>query len=111
MKNLLLELEENNVEHFIMRSYVTADFEEEENRTEYHVYHKIVGDVGKWSVKDPEYPYLKFKKLQRKEIKYFRQNIAKYRMEMECCHGVIFHHRKIGFVKPVTKPKQLELFM
>lgn len=114
VKNLLIELEQATVEHFITKSYITADFEEEEYRVEYHIYHKFHPTVGKWSDKCTEYPFLKCKPLSRKEVQWFRNNIEKYKIDQDNPDGTIWIHKKVGFSakqQPVKKLSgQLSIF-
>ena len=111
MKNLLIQLEEFSIEHFITKSYITADFETDECRNEYHIYHKCHESIGKWSDRSIDYPYLKSKPFSSHELRWFRKNIDRYKLELSNIEGNIWINKSIGFKKnPKRKSNQISLF-
>ena len=109
VKNLLLELESYSIEHFITKSYITAGFEQEEFRVEYHIYHKLHPEIGKWNDKEMAYPNLRFKPLSKHELNYFRNNLKKYTLDQENQYGEIWINKSIGFSKRNRKSQQVQL--
>lgn len=99
MKNLLVELEEHKIEHFVLKSYITCAFDRNDYRSEYHIYYDINDRVGQWNVKTIENGReLKFKLLSKFELQYFKANISKYEIEKESENGKIFTNKTVGFV-------------
>lgn len=107
MNNILLELEKEKVEHFIMRSYLTCSFSDEV-RNQYHVYFLRTKKNSKDYKLDKDYDFLKHKKLQKIEIAHF-ENSGKYKLDFNCEHGSIFIHKEIGFKKE-RNPRQTSLW-
>lgn len=117
-KNLLLELEQHLIEHFVVKSYITASFETSERRIEYHLYHKFHPEIGKWNDKEMAYPNLRFKPLSKHELNYFRNNLKKYKLEEKTSysfedqfekHGEVWVNKSIGFSKKNKKSQQVQL--
>jgi hypothetical protein len=109
VKNLLIQLEQNLIEHFITKSYITAGFETSERRVEYHLYHKFHPEIGKWNDKEMAYPNLRFKPLSKHELAYFRNNLKNYKLEQENQHGEIWVNKSVGFSKKNRKSQQVQL--
>jgi len=115
MTNILLELIEHKIEHFITKSFITCDFESDESRSEYHVYYKIQEKaktspknaknlspkdyVGFYNKRSVEFPYLKYKKLQKVEIKFLNNNSKEYVESFSDENGSVYIHKEVGFVK------------
>jgi hypothetical protein len=124
MTNILLDLIEHKIQHFVTKSYITCGFEKDECRTEYYVYFKIHEDskvrssnakhlspdklVGFYNKRSKDFPYLKFKKLQKKELKFFRENCSLYEIPYEDKDGSVSIHKQIGFTK--EKSPQISLW-
>lgn len=110
-KNLLLELENWNIEHFITKSYLSAIFECDRQIIEYHVMHKTHKTIGFWNDKSPLYPNLKEKPLSQFELKWFLNNLHKYKIDHESPSGTIWVNKSVLFsMKDKPKSGQYTLF-
>lgn len=89
MKNLLVELEQKKIPHFITKSFITAKFETTECRVEYHVFHACDSKVGRWNRKDERYGRLKVKILSKFEVGYLLSQIQKYEQVTKGKRGII----------------------
>lgn len=78
VRNLLISLEKKGIPHFIVKSHIFAMFDDEEYRTEYHIYHLPHESIGKWNVKCSIYEKLRLKIFSREEMRYFHKNLDKY---------------------------------
>ena len=103
--NLLIVLEQEKIPHFIVRSHIYASFDDTEYRSEYHIYHMTSERIGQWNKPCESYDRLKYRKLSRKELAYFHENIHKYNQEskgrrgqvIDPKDGKIWTNKKVGF--------------
>jgi hypothetical protein len=121
MKNILIDLERFNIQHFVTKSFVTCDFDEDEFRVEYYVYFKISEtsrthpkNINSLSEKDKvgfsckpsfEFPELKHKLLTKKEIRFFIKNESSYLKEIQTVDGSVYVNKKVGFIKKLSANK------
>lgn len=115
MRNLLLKLEEHQIPHFIVKSKVTVAFEVNDHRWEYHVYHHLHPEIGKWDLKCDIYEGLKWKIFSQDEIKWFRENIDRYKEEnrgnggsLRSGDGRIWVNKLVGFDPYSVKRKIIQ---
>jgi hypothetical protein len=93
----------------VMKSYVYAAFETEIKKSEFHLY---------WynpnrGVDEETYMYknLSFKKMNKKEVRLFYDNLTLYICSVNGKDGNVWHHKDIGFNKESVRLRiQLKLF-
>ncbi len=95
--------------HFILRSFVSAKFDCDMSRSEYHIYwyNKNKGldkEIGM-------YKCLEVKKMNKKEVRLFYDKLTSYSKVVNNKYGDVWQHKYIGFDKTLVKIKpQLRLF-
>jgi hypothetical protein len=99
MKNFLKRFEESDSEFFVMKSYITASFEVDRKKEEYHIYY--VKNNSNPEAYCQGYMNLKERRMNKKEIRYFKENIEEYTIVMNTGDGSIFNFKK----KPFDKSK------
>ena len=107
--NKLKDIMINDTQHFVMKSYVTTIFESGMQRAEYYVYwyNKNCGI----DYETQRYKNLSNKKMNKKELQYFMDNIHLYVKEMDNEDGCIWVNKSYGFDKNKVKlQKQLAFF-
>lgn len=115
MRNLLIQLEELEIPHFVVKSHIYAPFEPDEYRAEYHVYHVESKEIGKFNLRDVQYQSLKYKILSRNEIKFFHANQNKYKQvntgkdgkRLDPKNGKIWVNVKLEFNPNIVKQKTI----
>ncbi len=104
--NKLKQVIENNTQHFIIRSYVSAAFEYDRKVYEYHLYWY---NANKGKFEDMHcYQCMSFKQLNRKEIKYFKSILDEYNKVVDNKYGCIWENKKLGFNKTLVHINQLK---
>ncbi len=97
MKNVLKKLENNDVPFFVMKSFVSATFETDIRKAQYHIYY-----IKKNSNPDAYhrgYMNLKIRKMNSMELKYFRENQHLYIEELRNNDGTVFNLKTKPFDK------------
>lgn len=95
--NKLLQVIDNKTQHFIAKSYITAVFEADRYVTEYHLYW-YNKNKGAFEEHD-RYTRMSYKKMNKKEIKFFFSLEDDYDMVLENEYGCIWNHIELGFDK------------
>ena len=95
--NKLKQVIDNKTDHFITKSFVSAAFEHERRKTEYHLYwynakKGIYNDFHR-------YQCLSHKLLNKREMKLFLQILNQYNKEIDSEDGIIWVNKEIGFDK------------
>lgn len=95
--NKLLQVIDDKTQHFIAKSYITAIFESDRRETEYHLYwyNKNKGTFEE----DDGYVKMSYKKMNKKEIKFFFSLEYNYEIVLENQHGLIYNNKSLGFDK------------
>ena len=95
--NKLSQVIEDETQHFIAKSYITPIFESTEYVTEYHLYwynaNKSIFES------DDRYMRMSYKKMNKKELSFFRQIEEKYIVAIENKHGCVWENKFLGFEK------------
>jgi hypothetical protein len=97
MKNFLKKFEEDDTQFFVMKSYVFALFEVDRSKPEYHIFY-----IKKNSNPDAYhkgYMNLKERKMNKKEIAYFKENQDKYNVDLWNEDGKVFNLKTKPFDK------------
>ena len=97
MKNVLKKYEGNDVNFFVTKSYVTAKFDYDREKPEFHIFY-----IKKNS--NPEayhegYTNLKMRKMNRIEVEYFKENMKNYDVALKNTDGAVYHLRSKPFDK------------
>lgn len=95
MKNALKKFENNDTEFFVMRSFITAAFEIDLKKAEYHIYY-----IKKNSNPDAYhkgYMNLKIRRMNRLEVEHFRKMIDSYKEVLINEDGTVFNFKKKPF--------------
>ncbi len=95
--NKLKQVIDNKTDHFITKSYIYAAFEHERKKSEYHLYwynakKGIYNDLHR-------YQCLSHKLLNKREMRYFLDNLNLYDKEVNSDDGVVWVNKEIGFDK------------
>jgi hypothetical protein len=102
--NKIKEVIDNGTHHFILKCYVTAVFETERKKPEYYLYWH--NDNKTWDDETIMYKNLSSKKLGKKELRYFLDNLNLFNEVKNNKYGSIWEHHKIGFDKNKVKIQQ-----
>lgn len=105
--NKLLQVIDNETQHFIAKSYITAVFEADRYVTEYHLYwyNKNKGTFEEHA----NYTRMSYKKMNKKEVKFFFSIEDKYKLVLENEHGCIWNHKELGFDKSKVMLSQFSI--
>ena len=105
--NKLLQVIDNETQHFIAKSYITAVFEADRYVTEYHLYwyNKNKGTFEEHA----NYTRMSYKKMNKKEVKFFFSIEDKYSLVLENEHGCIWNHKELGFDKSKVMLSQFSI--
>lgn len=113
MRNLLVQLEEHNIPHFIIKSYETATFEVDRHKAVYHIYHQQHPEIGRWNFKCDIYDRMRVKAFSQDELRWFHQNLQKYEEEqrgnngfLNAKDGKIWVNKIVGFDPRMIKRKE-----
>jgi hypothetical protein len=106
--NKLKQVINNNTQHFVSRSFISASFEYDRKVYEYHLYWY---NANKGKFEDMHcYKSMSFKLLNNKEIKYFKSIIDEYDKVVDNRYGCIWENKELGFNKAAVQIFQLTLF-
>jgi hypothetical protein len=97
MKNFLKRFEDGETQFFVMKSYITATFEVERKKEEYHIFF-----IKKNSNPDAYcqgYMNLKTRRMNRKEVKYFLNNKSNYHPVLDADDGTVYNLNSRPFDK------------
>ena len=89
MKNVLKKFEKGNTQFFIMKSFVYAVFEIDRKSPEYHIFYIKQNSIPEAYCQG--YMNLKERKMNRKEIKYFKDNLHNYETVVWNEDGKVFN--------------------
>ena len=97
MKNFLKRFEEGETEFFVMKSYITATFEVDRHKEEYHIFYIKPNS-------NPEaycqgYMNLKMRRMNRKEVAHFLKNMKEYHPVLKNDDGIVYNLNKRPFDK------------
>jgi hypothetical protein len=107
-KNKIEQVIDDNTFHLITKSYISANFESERRKTEYHVYWV---NENRGENEDLEgFKNLSNRKLNKNELKFFFNNIHLYELKEDNKYGCIWENKKIGFDKNKVIISQLSFF-
>lgn len=95
--NKLLQVIEDETQHFIAKSYITPIFESTEYVTEYHLYW-YNANKNLFENND-RYTRMSYKKINKKELKLFYSLEDNYQLVIENKHGCIWERKDIVFDK------------
>ena len=88
---------DDKTQHFIAKSYITPAFESTEYVTEYHLYWY---NSNKNSFEEGYgYTRMSYKKMNKKELSFFRDVSEKYELVLENEHGCVWENKYLGFDK------------
>lgn len=106
--NKLKQILENKTQHFIIKSFLTTAFEYDRKIPEYWMYwynaNKGTDD------ENPQYRFLSNKKMNKKELRFFYDNIKFYKIEIDGKDGTVWSNTEIGFEKNKVVFKQLKFW-
>lgn len=105
--NKLKQVIDNETQHFIVKSYITAKFDYDRAKPEYHLYwyndkKGVYEDI-------PKYQYLSFKELNKKEKKYFDSIRDEYFLAKETKDGCVWENKKLGFNRSLVRVNQYKI--
>ena len=106
--NKLYEILQNKTQHFVIKSYLTAVFEYERKVPEYWLYWYNANK--KQDDDNPHYRFLSHKRMNKKETKYFLDNIHQYIMDIDRKDGNVWSHKEIKFNKEKVVFRQLKFW-
>jgi len=95
--NKLSQVIDDKTQHFIAKSYITAAFEADRYVTEYHLYWYNKNKGG--FEEHDNYTRMSYKKMNKKEVKFFFSLEDKYTTVLENEHGCIWNNKSLGFDK------------
>lgn len=99
--NKLKQVLKNSTQHFIIKSFLTAAFEYDKKIVEYHLYWI---NLNKGIYEEfPLYKLLCFKKMNAKEIKFFKQTEDTYELRISSEDGKVWDHKELKFDKEQVK--------
>jgi hypothetical protein len=108
MKNYLEKFEQNrNQEFFIMKSYVFATFEIDRKKSEYHIFY--IKPNSNPEAYQEGYKDLKVRRMNKKEIKYLKSHLDKYKMVLSNEDGSVYN--LIGRPFDKTRCQKYKQFM
>jgi hypothetical protein len=97
MKNVLRRFENDDTQFFVMKSYVSAAFETDRKKNEYHIF--FIKKNSNPDAYHKGYMNLKIRKMNKKEIKYFLSKQEEYVVDL-CNHdGVVYNLKSKPFDK------------
>jgi len=107
--NKLKEVIKNETPHFIIKSYISAAFDYQRTKSEYHLY--WYNKNAKVEV-DKLYINMSNKLMNPKEVKFFKSIISQYNVDIESEDGMIWSNKKLGFDKTLVtiNKNQFSLF-
>lgn len=97
MKNFLKRFEQGDTDFFVMKSYITASFEVERKKEEYHIYY--IKQNSNPEAYCEGYMNLKMRKMNRKEVAYFIENKRDYHPVLDTDDGAVFNLNSRPFDK------------
>jgi hypothetical protein len=106
--NKLDEIVNNETEHFIIRSYLTAAFEYDRKIAEYWLY--WYNPNKGTDEENPQYRFLSNKKMNKKEVRLFYDNLTSYSSVIKNKDGDVWQHKNIGFSINKVVFKQLKFW-
>jgi hypothetical protein len=89
MKNTLKKFEDGPTEFFVSKSFVSAIFETERKKSEYHIFY--IKQNSNPEAYCQGYLNLKSRRMNRKEVEYFKRNIDNYTETMKNDDGTVFN--------------------
>jgi len=99
--NKLKQVLENNTQHFVVKSFLTTEFEDNRKVPEYHLYWvNLNKGIDEETMR---YKHLSNKKMNSKEMKLFQDNIHNYNEEIQEGSGSVWEHKTLGFDKELVK--------
>lgn len=106
--NKLKQVIENKTQHFVIKSFMTSSFEYNRKKPEYHLYwYNKNGGI------DPEtmrYRNMSNKKMNSKEVAFFKSILSEYDTEIDTKDGSVWKHNQIGFNKSMVVMNNYVLF-
>tara|TARA_R100001443_G_C3245393_1_gene151873 strand:- start:104 stop:415 length:312 start_codon:yes stop_codon:yes gene_type:complete len=97
----------DKTQHFIAKSYITPIFESTEYVTEYHLYWY---NSNKNSFEDAYgYTKMSYKKMNKKELLFFKSSSSKYELVLENEHGCVWENKALGFDKDKVTLSQFSI--
>jgi len=107
-KNLLKKWEEDDTQFFVARSYITAGFDTDRKKAEYHIY--FIKKNSNPEAYHEGYMNLKIRRMNKKEVSHFRQHLDDYIDVLSNEDGTIYHLKAKPFDKSnCPKYEQLSL--
>jgi len=97
MKNFLKKFENSDTDFFVMKSYITASFEVDRKKEEYHIYY--IKQNSNPEAYCEGYMNLKVRRMNRKEVAYFQENIRDYHPVLVNDDGTVFNFNSRPFDK------------
>jgi hypothetical protein len=97
MKNMLKKFEEDDTQFFIIKSFVFAIFEVDRKKPEYHIFY--IKQNSSPEAYCQGYMNLKERKMNKKEVKYFKESIEKYDPVIWGDDGKVFNLKSKPFDK------------
>lgn len=102
MKNILKQFEKDGTQFFVTKSFMYAKFEVDRKKPEYHIF--FVKKNSNPDAYHMGYMNLKERKMNKKELKYFKDNIDNYDLVMENNYGAVFNLKARPFDKSLCPP-------
>jgi len=106
--NKLYQILQNKTQHFIIKSYLTSAFEYDRKVAEHWIYWYNI-NKGQ-DEENPQYRFLSNKKMNKKELRFFYDNIFQYKEEINGSDGIVWSHKDIEFNKSKVVFKQLKFW-
>ena len=106
--NKLQQILQNKTQHFVIKSYLTTAFEYDRKIAEYWVY--WYNENKGADEENPQYRFLSNKKMNKKELRFFFDNVDQYNAEVNEDYGTVWSNKEIGFNKDRVVFKQLKLW-
>lgn len=97
MKNVLKRFEEDETQYFVMKSFVYAAFEIDRKKPEYHIF--FIKKNSNPDAYHKGYMNLKERRMNKKEIEYFKKNQDKYDTVLWQEDGKVFNLKTKPFDK------------
>lgn len=108
MKNFLKRFEDGDTEFFVMQSWISPIFEHDRKKEEYHIF--FIKKNSNPEAYQQGYMNLKLRRMNRKEVAYFKENIQEYQVDLQNEDGTIYNYKDKPFDKSQC-PKYKQFFL
>ena len=108
MKNFLKQFENDETEFFVMQSWITTIFDYDRKKEEYHIF--FIKKNSNPDAYQQGYMNLKLRRMNRKEVAYFKENIELYNVELKNKDGTIYNYKDKPFDKSQC-PKYKQFYL